>query len=153
MTESNSFGKNRLCQVNQKELFREINGDNKVHNIAPDAQMTREFWSNIWERETRHNDEAEWIKNVEEELKREQQTNVTTSVDALKKLIAMMANWKAPGPDGIQGYWIKTFRSLHERLATQLMTCLEKGEVPIWMTHGRTVLIMKGESKSAITDL
>ena len=105
--------------------------------------MTKEFWSNIWERETRHNDEADWIKNVEEELKREQQTNVTISVDALKKRMAMMANWKAPGPDGIQSYWIKTFRSLHERLATQLMTCLEKGEVPIWMTHGRAVLIMK----------
>ena len=97
----------------------------------------------------RHNDEAEWIKNVEEELKREQQTNVTISVDALKKRIAMMANWKAPGPDGVQGYWIKTFRSLHERLATQMMTCLEKGEVPVWMTRGRTVLIMKDPQRGS----
>ena len=57
-------------------------------------------------------------------LKREQQTNVTISIDALKKRIAMMANWKAPGPDVTQGYWIKTFKSLHERLVIKLMTCL-----------------------------
>ena len=71
------FRQNRLYQVNQKELFREINGNNNVHDIAPDAQMTKEFWSNIWERETTHNHEAGWIKNVEEDLKREQRTNVT----------------------------------------------------------------------------
>ena len=41
------FRQNRLYQFNQKELSREINGNNKVHDIAPDAQMTKEFWSNI----------------------------------------------------------------------------------------------------------
>ena len=39
-----------------------------------------------------------------------------------------MKNWKAPRPDGLQGYWIKTFTYCHERIATQLKLCLEKNE-------------------------
>ena len=31
-----------------------------------------------------------------------------------------MPNWKSPGKDGGQGYWIKNITSLHERIAQQL---------------------------------
>ena len=30
-----------------------------------------------------------------------------------------MPNWKAPGKDGVQGYWLKKFTSLHQ--VTSLM--------------------------------
>ena len=54
-----------------------------------------------------------------------------------------MKNWKAPGPDGLQRYWIKTFTSCHERIATQLQLCLEMNETPDWLTTGKTALIMR----------
>ena len=31
-----------------------------------------------------------------------------------------MPNWKAPGKDGVQGYCLKNFTSLHSRIAVQL---------------------------------
>ena len=58
-----------------------------------------------------------------------------------------MPNWKAPGPDGVQGYWLKNFRSVHENLRVHLTKCLARGEVPWWMTKGRTVLIQKDKDK------
>ena len=30
-----------------------------------------------------------------------------------------MKNWEAPGPDGLQGYCLKAFTSIHESIATQ----------------------------------
>ena len=55
-------------------------------------------------------------------------------------------NWKAPGPDGVQEFWLKNFTSLYKNLVWHLNTCLE-GETPRWMTKGITVLIQKDKSK------
>ena len=55
-----------------------------------------------------------------------------------------MASWKSPGPDGLHGYWLKNFITVHARLAEQLNECLQHRMVPTWMTKGRTVLIIKG---------
>ena len=55
-----------------------------------------------------------------------------------------MSNWRAPGPDGIHTFWMKHLSSLHPRLASQIQNCVD-GEVPRWLTLGRTVLIMKNK--------
>ena len=47
----------------------------------------------------------------------------------------------------MQGYWIKNFTALKERIGLQLDNCLKKGRVPVWMTVGRTVLIKKDKEK------
>ena len=31
-----------------------------------------------------------------------------------------MPNWKAPGKDGVQGYWIKNLSNFHGRIAIQM---------------------------------
>ena len=58
-----------------------------------------------------------------------------------------MPNWKSPGLDGIQGYWLKRFTSLHEMIAQELNQCLVTGKVPAWMVEGRTVSIQKDPNK------
>ena len=30
-----------------------------------------------------------------------------------------MPNWKAPGHDGVQGFWIRRLDKMHKRIATQ----------------------------------
>ena len=53
-----------------------------------------------------------------------------------------MPNWKSPGPDLVQGFWLKNF-SLQERVGYQLNECLDSGFVPGWLTKGRTALLQK----------
>ena len=61
------------------------------------------------------------MKDVDGELTRvEQQQEVTVHLDDVKAGIRKMANWKAPGPDGVRGFWFKKFLSLHEPIATSL---------------------------------
>ena len=59
-----------------------------------------------------------------------------------------MPNWKAPGKDGLQGYWLKNLASLHSSIALQLNHILD-GEIPLpdWMTFRKTVLCQKDPTK------
>ena len=59
-----------------------------------------------------------------------------------------MPNWKSP--DLVQGFWLKNFCSLHERVRLQLKECLDSGFVPSWLTRGRTSLLQKDKSKGNI---
>lgn len=54
-----------------------------------------------------------------------------------------MQTWKTPGPDVVQGFWLKKMTNLHDQLAKHLQACLNTGIVRLWITKGRTVLIMK----------
>ena len=58
-----------------------------------------------------------------------------------------MTNWKAFGPAFVQGYWFKRFSTLHSRLTEHLQTCVVVGDLPTWMTKGKTKLIQKDPEK------
>ena len=64
--------------------------------------------------------------------------------------IREMANWKAPGPDGVRGFWFKRFRSLHGVIMESSQDCLDSGSVPDWMIKRRTVLIQKDSCKGKV---
>ena len=60
------------------------------------------------------------IRKGRETSKRNSKTkNITITNGKLKKQLQEIKNWKAPGPEGQQVYWIKTFTSFHERTAAQ----------------------------------
>ena len=62
-----------------------------------------------------------------------------------------MSNWKAAGPDHVQGFWFKKATSLHSKLKQHTRVCeYWLGAVHTWMTEGRTVLIMKDMSKGTV---
>ena len=58
-----------------------------------------------------------------------------------------ISNWKAPGHDGIHGFWFKKFTSIHGRLTKEMNRCLKGAQVPEWMTKEKTSLIQKDPSK------
>ena len=61
-----------------------------------------------------------------------------------------MPNWKSPGPDLVQGFWLKNFSSMHERVRLQLKECLDSRFVPSWLTRRRTSLLQKVKSKDNV---
>ena len=67
-----------------------------------------------------------------------------------------MPNWKSPGPDLVQGFWLKNFSSLHGRVRLQLKECLDSGFVPSCLTKEGLIYCRKIKAKvtlQAITDL
>ena len=73
---------------------------------------------------------------------------VRISAENVQKQCRKIPNWKAPGKDGVQGYWIKNLSNLDTRIAYQLNKILEgEDNLPTWMTYGRTILCQKDPAK------
>ena len=75
----------------------------------PNAEESKRFWGDIWSVKKGHNREAEWLKDLKNELENEEhlQESVVISVEKVMRQCKKMPNWKGPGKDGVQGYWIK----------------------------------------------
>ena len=145
---------NRLFQSNQKQLYKELGGGvNGNTNDVPDATKSREFWEKIWSVETEHERDAVWLGEARKSLEHvEAMEDVEITVDDVLCVIRRMANWKAAGPDGVQGFWFKKLTSLHVVLTDALRECVASGVVPEWMTKGRTVLIQKDPANGTAVD-
>ena len=125
------YHQNRLFKVNQKCLFKNIDRIERSDEKIPDPVETLSFWSEIWGKSVHHNESAELLKNLEEELANiEKQSNITIMRDMVRKQCRKTSNWKAPDPDGLQGYRLKKFTALTECVALQLDECLQNHSVP-----------------------
>ena len=145
---------NNLFKNNQSQLYKELGGV-KIHGskATPNADEAREFWGKIWSVDKEHDRDASWLGGVRQSLEWfevQQQENIVLELGDVKAGIGRMANWKAPGPDGVRGFWFKRFPSLHPLILRCLQKCLDCGDVPEWMVKGRTVLIQKDSAKGAV---
>ena len=136
------YKQNRMFKSNQKRLFEKIQNMETDNTITPDADESKAFWGNIWDNLLDYNSGADWLKKVEDKL--------SAPAKVIKQL-RKLANWKAPGPDGLKGFWLKSFTSCTERIALQLQDCLTTSQIPEWFTIGRTTLILKDKLKKRRT--
>ena len=147
----NTMRHNNLFKTNQSFLYKELDGKVNHDQLSPDKTESTQFWSSIWSESKEHNDKATWLPKVREQMSNvKQQEEMSITTEDVKKRIQRLSNWKAPGPDGVQGYWFKAFPSMHNSIAKSLQSCLNNGNVPDWMVKGRTVLIQKDATKGNI---
>ena len=68
------------------------------------------------------------------------------NIEVWGKAMRRVKSWKAPGRDGICGFWWKSFHQASTLLRRIMWDMLEEGEadsIPAWFVKGRTVLIPK----------
>ena len=100
----------RTEQYVQNRLEKE----DSSNDIRPEIQESVRFWNRIQDQPVTHNDEVKWLKKVEGKLRgTAMQEKITITTDKLKNQLSRVRNWKTPGPDKLQGYWITTFTSCH----------------------------------------
>ena len=135
--------------MGQKKVYSEFTGQiGSSNEDIPNAEESRTFRSGIWSVEKEHNKEDKWLSDLIEEMVKLEQQNVVISEDKLKIQCCKIPNWKAPGHNVFQGFWMKRLDKMHERILTQLNQILEATkEIPSWMTYGRTVLCQKDPVK------
>ena len=107
------YQQNRTFQNNERKSYQQLEGSDKKTYEQPDAKETERFWTKIWEPK-KHNENPEWINNNTRELDGlEEGPKMEIHVDLLKTTLKRISNWKAPGHDGIHGFWFKKFTSIH----------------------------------------
>ena len=57
------FRQNQLFQVNQKQVYKDLNGEKQGDRIIPNSEDSIKFWSDIWSIIKEHNQHAEWLKS------------------------------------------------------------------------------------------
>ena len=72
---------------------------------------------------------------------------VEITEEMVKKQSRGVPNWKAPGRDSMQQYWLKNLTSLHPCKAKQVNDILNvKCPLAYWMTSEKTALCQKIDS-------
>ena len=115
------YKQNRIFETNQKRLYEIIDGLHRNNEEAPNAGDCLEFWSGIWSKPANHNADAEWLTKLEKKLENvEKQDDILIDSGKVRVQLSKVPNWKSPGPDGLQGYWLKNFTSCIDRIAKHL---------------------------------
>ena len=145
-----SYRQNRLFGNNQRQFYRELDQEEeRCGDDQPVAEESKQFWGNIWSQSADHKD-AKWLQDLRSEVKVKKQEKIDITTGSLKKILGRTPNRKSPGPDLVQGFWLKSFSSLHERVRFQPKECLDSGFVTSWLTRGRTSLLQKDKSKDNV---
>ena len=145
---SDQYHQNNLFKTNPGRLYEQLKGKRQTQQ-TPDPQETKTFWESIWSKPEVHNMSARWLADIQKDhTETPTQNNIVISEADVRNKLRTMANWKAPGPDQLQTFWLKYLTSLHERLAVQLQRAHDSPDhLPSWLVTGRTTLIMKDPQK------
>ena len=62
------FRQNRIFDFDLKTMYAEFNGDEVRPSDAPNAEESKRFWGDLRSTGKGHNREAEWLKDITNEL-------------------------------------------------------------------------------------
>ena len=138
--------------TNEKYILRGPNSlaqqttANKI--TVQQARDVFSFCNGVWGQEGEYNCRNEVLHQWKAEMR--ERSEPTTEDEPLDREVALgiallkLSSWKAPGPDGIQGYWLRVFPRACNLLKTHFWKILdEEDNMPDWLIRGRTVLIPK----------
>ena len=136
-----------MFREDSKRFYRELGKKTFQIEKPPDIGEVKKFWQNILEQEVKHNEDAQWIKDQEEELQQINQMEwKDLTVEELRVNMTRAANWKSPGPDRLTNFWIKQFKSLHKSIAEAYSKIVkDPKQTPDWLVEGATNLLPKKE--------
>eukprot|EP00957_Ditylum_brightwellii_P092262 7024139-Ditylum_brightwellii.AAC.1 len=96
---------NKLFETSNKHFYDSLRSSSDVVTDPPSHKEITQFWSNLFGKMAKHNDEVAWLQ-VEEEIienvQQQQWTNIT--VEEMHQTVRKLTNWKAPGMDQVQNY-------------------------------------------------
>ena len=112
----NQYKINRMFLQNQKRVYQQMDGIRNINNEQPNAQESKQLWSKIWDNEKQHERNAE-LRAEKDDMK---QNDINITIEIIKEQVKKIPNWKSPGPDAVQGCWLKKLTALHERIPKEM---------------------------------
>ena len=77
---------------------------------GPNAEESKQFWSDIWSVEKERNVEVDLLKNIKTDFEEQGQEWVVITREKAFKRSRKVPNWKVPGKDGVHWFWLKCCR-------------------------------------------
>ena len=139
-----------MFREDSKRFYGELGKKTIQIEKPPDIGEVKKFWQNILEQEDKHNENAQWIKDQEEELQQINQMEwKDLTVDELRVNMTRAANWKSPGPDRLPSFGSNSSRASTNpwQKHNQKSSRTHQKQTPDWLVEGATNLLpMKEET-------
>ncbi|RCN26754.1 reverse transcriptase, partial [Ancylostoma caninum] len=126
--------------------FSSLINKQQERGVQTPVEQIRDYWELIVGRPKPFEDTSELKAWAREHERRTRQADDLTEGE-WKTLFSRIKPWKAPGPDGIHGFWWKHLPEAKTRLILWCRRALQnpKQTIPKWLCHGRVVLIPKNK--------
>ncbi|KOB74816.1 Serine protease 51 [Operophtera brumata] len=147
-----------MFQESQHKFYRSLNGEQRTPTQIPSQDEVQRFWASILSEPVPLNSGAWWIMEVQESMEEVVEEHTFKEIDTDKLEAAIkIPNWKAPGVDKIQYYYLKYLTSTHKYIA-KLFDRIMKGIEPvdhITMKFALTLLalVAVAQAKNLLVDL
>jgi len=142
------YSQNKMFKENTKKCYRNLGMKNIEAREPPSMAETETYWKSLWGEEAQHYETAEWIRR-EQERKVRHMGWMPIQTTEITSYLSKAHNWKSPGNDQIQNYWLKAFPATRTHITKHFNAIIEELEkAPDWLTTGVTYLIPKsGDSE------
>ena len=98
-----------------------MNGTSSSFNEArPHAKESPQFWREMWDKEVLHNEKEDGLKEMKQGTVVARQEGIAIKAAMVTARSKKIPNWKALGPGGVEGYWIKNLTALLEQMADHI---------------------------------
>ena len=144
--EQSNTEKAEHSKATKENYTNNLGGDDMNNFQQPDARKTEQFWSKKSQRKE-HYKKAEWIIKMAKQFEGlEVGTKAEINIDILRITLKKL-NLKTSGSDGIHGFWLKKFNTLHDRRALKMNKCPQEANITESMSKGRIIVIQKDPRK------
>jgi hypothetical protein len=105
-----------MFKEDTKKFYRDLGMKNIKARERPSMAEAETYWKSLWGEEAQHNERAEWIRK---EQKRKISHMDWRSIQITESTLYLLKahNWKSPGNNQIQNYWLKAFPATHRHTA------------------------------------
>ena len=119
------YSQNKMFKEDTKKFYRNL-GTKYIEVIEPPSTAeTETYWKLLWGEEAQHNERAEWIRR-EQERKVRHMGWMPIQITEIATYLSKTHNWKSPGNDQMQNYWLKAFPATHRHITKNFNAIIEE---------------------------
>ena len=141
---------NKQLTNNSRNVYRSFRGNSTDMKETPAQEDVEKYWNNIWGKQGNFNNDAPWIRTLENEYCANTQLceNSEITINGVNDPISKLQDNKSPGNDLIVGYWYKHFMFYRNDLAALFNRTLNSViEIPNWLAKAKTKLLPKNSGR------
>jgi hypothetical protein len=114
------YSQNKTFKEDTKKFYRNLVMKNIEVREPPSMTEAETYWKSLWGEEAQCNERAEWIRR-EQKRKVSHMDWMPIQIMEITSYLLKAYNWKSPGNDQIQNYWLKAFPATHRHITETSM--------------------------------
>ena len=109
------YSQNNMFKEDTNKFYRNLGMNNREVREPPCMAEAEIYWKSLWGDAAQHNGRTEWIRGEQKRKSRCMDWR-PIQITEITLYLSKAHNWKSPGNDQIQNYWLKSFPAYCKKL-------------------------------------